>query len=608
MCGIVGYIGERDASHIIIEGLKKLEYRGYDSAGITLLLQDKLYTEKHKGRIHVLEEAIKDKFAPSHLGIGHTRWATHGEPSDVNAHPHVSQSARVSVAHNGIIENYLGLKEMLQQEGYHFISDTDSEVVAHLIDRNYQGDLLKAVLKSIAMLKGAYALAILHKDHPHQMVAVRKASPLIVGLGEGENFIASDIPAILKHTRNIYILEDDEIALISKEQIAFYNLAGKSILKPIQTIDWSLEDAEKTGFEHFMLKEIYEQPKAIKDTISSRIDEKGMLKIEGLNFSQDYLEGIHKIYIVACGTAYHAGLYGKSIFEKCLQIPTLCDVASEFRYASPFIDEKTLMIVVTQSGETADTLAALRLAKQKGAQVLALTNVVGSTIAREADHVFFTLAGPEIAVASTKAYTTQVISLMLIALYMGRKLERISEDFSQNILHGVKNLPSMFNLLLHQDEKYKALAELLYNAPHIFYIGRGLDYDLAREGSLKLKEISYLHSEAIAAGELKHGTIALIERGTPVIAIATEESLVEKMHSNMKEVKARGAYVVAVCHEGNEQIREVSDQIIEIPKTKTPFMNILAILPLQLLAYYVAERLGCDIDKPKNLAKSVTVE
>jgi glucosamine--fructose-6-phosphate aminotransferase (isomerizing) len=608
MCGIVGYIGNRNAEEIIIEGLKKLEYRGYDSAGISLYRNGNIVTEKQKGRIKVLEEVLKTKNIESTLGIGHTRWATHGAPSNENSHPHVGHNGKITVVHNGIIENYLELKEMLENKGYIFRSETDSEVVAHLIEENDKGCFFDAVKVTIEMLKGAYALAILHKDHPDQMIAVRKASPLIVGLGEHENFIASDIPAILKHTRNIYILEDDEMAVIRKDDIAFYKSNGKPIVKQINTIDWSLEDAEKSGYEHFMLKEIYEQPKAIQDTLNPRLTEDGNLISDKLNFSKEYLEGINKIYIVACGTAYHAGLYGKYLMEKWMKIPVICDVASEFRYSNPFIDDKTLMIVVTQSGETADTLAALRLAKQNKARTLAITNVVGSTISREADEVFYTLAGPEIAVASTKAYTTQIISFSILAANMAKTLGSITLDLYKEIVESLKNLPSLFSHLLNNDEMYKEIAELLFDAKHIFYIGRGIDYDLVREGSLKLKEISYIHSEAMPAGELKHGTIALIERGTPVIAVATEDKLIEKMHSNIKEVKARGAYVVTITKEGSTHMNEVSDKIIEIPTGNSLVLNVLAMLPLQLIAYFVANRLECDIDKPKNLAKSVTVE
>jgi glucosamine--fructose-6-phosphate aminotransferase (isomerizing) len=608
MCGIVGYIGDKNATDILLEGLSKLEYRGYDSAGIAVIKDGNIQVEKHKGRLSVLEESLKDKDMVGNLGIGHTRWATHGEPSDVNSHPHLNNDHSIAVVHNGIIENYLVLREELMEKGYEFISETDTEVIPCLIDYYYDGDLVEAVKKAVSRLEGAYALGIIHKDHPDMLIAVRKDSPLVVGVGEGENFIASDIPAILNHTRKVYLIENNEMAVLTKDSVEIMKTDGTVVNKEIYNVEWDVEAAEKGGYAHFMLKEIHEQPKAVKDTLSPRVDKDGMVNIKDLNLDEEYIKRINKVYMVACGTAYHAGLIGKAFIEKFAKIPVVADIASEFRYANPFIDENTLMIVVSQSGETADTLAALRLAKEKKARVLAVTNVVGSSIARESDYVFYTWAGPEIAVASTKAYTTQIIGLALISLDIALKRGTVDEEKVKEIVEEIKKLSDKIDMVLKNEEEIKNMAKEIYTSKDLFYIGRGLDYYLALEGSLKIKEISYIHSEAMAAGELKHGTLALIDKNTPVIAIATQDSLYDKMLSNIKEVKARGAYVIGVAKENNKEIEKIVDKVVYIPEVMDELATPVAVVPLQMLAYYVALNRGCDIDKPRNLAKSVTVE
>lgn len=608
MCGIMGYIGDKKASEILIDGLEKLEYRGYDSSGVAILNQGQIQIRKFKGRLSKLKESIEDNPIEGNIGIGHTRWATHGEPSDLNAHPHKSSDGKIAVVHNGIIENYMEIKEELQRLGYEFVSDTDTEVVSHLLDHYYNGDIVDTVKRVSNRIQGAYALEILHADHPDVIVAVKKDSPLVVGIGEGENFIASDIPAILKYTRKIYILDNNEMAVVKKDSITLMKTDGTVITKEMLNVTWDIEAAEKGGYEHFMLKEIYEQPKAIKDTLLPRLNSNGEIKLDSIKISKEYLQNLRRIYIVACGTAYHAGLIGKYMIEKYVRIPAIVDVASEFRYGEPFIDENTLMIVISQSGETADTLAALRLAKEKGARVIAITNVVGSSIARESDDVLYTWAGPEIAVASTKAYTTQLIILILLALQMAKTNETVTDAEVGRIISNLHLTPDKIEKVLLGVEEIKKIAEEIYKSQNIFFIGRNIDYDVAREGSLKLKEISYIHSEAIAAGELKHGTLALVEEGTPVVAIVTQGKLFEKTLSNIKEVKARGAYVIAVAKEGNNEIEKTADRVIYIPDIIDEITPILSIVPLQLLSYYVAYKRGCDIDKPKNLAKSVTVE
>lgn len=608
MCGIVGYIGDKQATDILIEGLEKLEYRGYDSAGVAVLNNSKMHLRKYKGRLNILKEKIEENPIEGVVGIGHTRWATHGEPSDVNSHPHKSSDNKIAVVHNGIIENYAEIKEGLQEKGYNFVSQTDTEVITHLLDYNYKDDILEAVKKTIPMLEGAYALGIIHSDYPDMMIAVRKDSPLVVGIGEDENFIASDIPAILKHTRNIYILEEGEMAVIKKDSIKLMTIDGAPVEKQVYRVTWDVEAAEKGGYEHFMLKEIYEQPKAIKDTLLPRLRKSDEIKLDSIKITVGNIENLKRIYIIACGTAYHAGLLGKDMIEKHTKIPVIAEIASEFRYSEPLIDKETLMIVVSQSGETADTLAALRLAKEKGARVIAVTNVVGSTISREADDVFYTWAGPEIAVASTKAYTTQIVSLALIALDIAIKKGSISNEKYKLILEELKSIPSKIEKVLEDSEEIGKLADILCKKENIFFIGRGIDYHVSREGSLKLKEISYIHSEAMAAGELKHGTLALIQKDTPIIALVTQDKLYDKTVSNIKEVKARGAYVIAVAKEGNTDIEKSVDNVIYIPEIIDEISSLVSIIPLQLLSYYVAYKRGCDIDKPKNLAKSVTVE
>lgn len=609
MCGIVGYIGSKQATPILIEGLEKLEYRGYDSAGISVYDGQNVIVRKCKGRLANLESKLKDEPIDGTVGIGHTRWATHGEPSDINSHPHVNSDGTISVIHNGIIENYLYIKEWLQGEGYTFITDTDTEVIPHLIDYYYDGDIVDAVMKAVNKIEGSYALGVLCGNEPDKIVAVRKDSPLVVGVGEGENFIASDIPAILNHTRKVYLLNDREIAVLTRDDVKIYTTEGKPVKRDIFNVTWDAKAAEKGGYEHFMIKEIHEQPKAIKDTMTSRISkDMDAIKLDDIKLSRKDLENISRIFIVACGTASYAGMLGKYVIEKLARIPVEVDVASEFRYRNPIIDESTLVIVISQSGETADTLAALRESKKRGARVIAVTNVVGSSVSREADDVLYTWAGPEIAVASTKAYVTQLIAMYTIALYLGRLNGKIDENEYMAIKNEMGNLPEKAQKVLSDKSVVQKFAAKNYNHKDVFFIGRGLDYAVSMEGSLKLKEIAYVHSEAYAAGELKHGPIALLEDGTPVVALATQDDLFEKMLSNIKEVKARGAKVLAVAMEGNTSVEKVADQVIYVPKTIQLLAPVLEVIPLQLLAYYTAVNRGCDVDKPKNLAKSVTVE
>lgn len=609
MCGIVGYLGKRQATEVLVEGLSKLEYRGYDSAGVAVNVGNELEIRKFKGRLAILAEDLEKNPINGGLGIGHTRWATHGEPSDVNSHPHFNMKKTIAVVHNGIIENYMELREELQAEGVVFLSQTDTEVVAHLVDKFYEGNLLDAVYKATEKLRGAYALGVICKDNDNELVAVRKDSPLIVGLGEGENFIASDIPAILKYTRNVYFLENDEYVHIQGSNVTILDGNKNVIEKSVNEITWDVEAASKGGYDHFMLKEIYEQPNGVKETLLRRLNANGEIQLDDIKMTKEDLDKINRVYIVACGTAYHAGLIGKYAIEKFAHIPVITDIASEFRYRDPFIDDKTLLILVSQSGETADTLASLRYAKEKGARILSVTNVVGSSIARESDDVFYTWAGPEISVASTKAYTTQLVSFYMIALDFAIKKGTITRAYYNEMIEKLKEMPELVTKALEQETHIKEdVAKELKNATSAFYLGRGLDYNLAMEGALKIKEISYIHAEAFAAGELKHGTIALIEEGTPVIAIATQEELFEKMVSNMQEVKARGAYVIAVAQEHNKEVEKAADKVIYIPNVDDVLSSILTVLPLQLLSYYVAVQRGCDVDKPRNLAKSVTVE
>ena len=608
MCGIVGYVGKSQAAPILLEGLGKLEYRGYDSAGIAVMNEGKIDVRKAKGRLKVLSDMISGgNDVPGNMGIGHTRWATHGEPSDVNAHPHISSSGRFAVVHNGIIENYLTLKKKLQSKGIKFASETDTEVVAHLFEYYYNGDIIDTMIKVIGRIEGSYALGILSVENPDEFVAVRKASPMIVGLGECENFIASDVTAILKHTRNIYYLEDDEIVVLSKDAVKVYNTDKELVEKEVFTVDWDVSSAEKGGYEHFMMKEIEEQPKALRDTISPRIKD-GKIVLDKFSLSEEEMKNLNKVYIVACGSAYHVGMVGKYVIEKLCRIPVEAEVASEFRYHDPIVDEHTLTIVISQSGETADTLAALKEAKAKGSRILSIVNVVGSAIANASDDVIYTWAGPEIAVATTKAYSTQLSVIYMIALYLAEKRNTISKEEYASIIDGIEKLPELVADILKNKENVQYLASKFFSSKSIFFIGRNLDYAVALEGSLKLKEISYIHSEAYAAGELKHGTISLIEDGTLVVALATGDELYDKTISNVKEVKARGAVVMGVTTNKHEHAGDVCDYVVEIPSVHQVLLPSLTVIPLQLFGYYVASLKGCDIDKPRNLAKSVTVE
>lgn len=593
MCGIVGYFGDKKASDVILDGLSKLEYRGYDSAGIAVISDGEIKSRKHKGKLSVLVESLKKEDIFGHVGIGHTRWATHGAPSDVNSHPHFNNDKSIAVVHNGIIENYQELKKELEEKGAKFVSSTDTEVVAHLISLYYTGSLKEAVYKATKRLEGSYALGVICKNNPEELVAVRKSSPLILGLGENEYFIASDIPAILKYTREVVYLEDHDLVVINRSGVSIYDEQMNKVKREVNHVEWDIQAATKGGYDFFMDKEIHEQKEAVKNTI-----EKSLLNLREINID---FSDIDKIYIVACGTAYNAGTIGKYYFQEYLNKPVYTDIASEFRYNKQFIDQHTLVILVSQSGETADTLAVLRKVKEHGCKVLAVTNVVGSTISREADNVFYTFAGPEIAVASTKAYTTQIVSLYLIARYFSTT----KEEYEDVLKEAVKICP-LIDEVLKKEKDIKEIARKFINAKSIFYLGRSIDHALANEGALKLKEISYIHAESFAAGELKHGTIALIENMTPVVAIMTQKDLYDKMLSNIQEVKARGAYIVAVTND-NEKIK-FADDTIQIPEFCQMLTPILAVIPLQILAYYTSYLKGYDVDKPRNLAKSVTVE
>ncbi len=608
MCGIIGYVGDKQAAPILLEGLSKLEYRGYDSAGIAVFSEGKIEVKKSRGRLSVLSELTDGgKAVIGNVGIGHTRWATHGEPSDVNSHPHLSSSGRFAVVHNGIIENYIPLKKKLIDKGIKFISETDTEVIAHLFEYYYNGNMIETMSKVIERVDGSYALGILAVDHPDEFIAVRKASPLIVGLGDGENFVASDVTAILNHTRDIYYLEDDEIVVLKKDSVKVYNIDGEEIKKEQFTVNWDISAAEKGGYEHFMMKEIEEQPKALSETINPRI-QNGRIVLDNISLTGDDISRINKIYIIACGSAYHVGVVGKYVIEKMCRIPVETIIASEFRYCDPIVTENDLAIIISQSGETADTLAALKEAKAKGARTIGIVNVVGSSIANASDDVLYTWAGPEIAVATTKAYSTQLSVIYMLSVYMADKLGRLSNAEYDKLVSEIKKLPDYVAQILKSKDQVQFLASKFFNSHSIFFIGRNLDYAVSLEGSLKLKEISYIHSEAYAAGELKHGTISLIEEGTLVVALATNDELFDKTVSNIKEVKARGAVVVGVTKESQQHKSDCGDYIIELPGTESVFMPSLAVIPLQLFGYYVASLKGCDIDKPRNLAKSVTVE
>ncbi len=608
MCGIVGYVGREQAAPILLDGLSKLEYRGYDSAGIAVFDGKEIRMVKSKGRLKILNELTHDGAAlPGTVGIGHTRWATHGSPSDINAHPQTNEDRSIAVVHNGIIENYLKLKNTLIRRGYTFTSDTDTEVIAHLLDYYYNGDPIQAITKIMHRMEGSYALGILFADHPDELYAVRKDSPLVAGKAKDGCYIGSDVTALLKHTRDVVFVENGEIIRMTPEDMTFFNEDEEPIEKETVTVEWDLNAAEKGGYEHFMLKEMNEQPKAITDTFSPRIKD-GKIEIEELGMTDDDIMAVKKIMIVACGSAYHTGMTSKYVFEGLARIPVEVDLASEFRYRDPILEEGTMVIVISQSGETADTLAALRLAKEKGAQVLGIVNVVGSSIAREADHVMYTWAGPEIAVATTKAYSAQLISLYLLAMKFAHVRGELSDAGLKEMIEEMKTLPAKVEMLLNNKERIQRFANRYLAAHEVFFIGRGIDYAIAMEGSLKLKEVSYIQSEAYAAGELKHGTISLIEEGTLVGAVMTQKDLYQKTLSNMEEVKTRGAFVLVVTNEDNTEVERVADCVIYLPETNKYFTNSLAIIPLQQLAYYISVGRGCDVDKPRNLAKSVTVE
>lgn len=607
MCGIVGYIGNQPAQKILINGLSKLEYRGYDSAGIAVYNEGKINIEKKKGRLQNLENRLNDHALSGVVGIGHTRWATHGEPSDTNAHPHASIDGNIAVVHNGIIENYMALKESLIAKGHMFRSDTDTEVVAHLIDMYYEGDIVAAVIKAVKALKGSYSLGILCAKEPEKLIAVRKDSPLIVGIGDNENFIASDIPAILSYTRDVYLLDNDEIAILENNHVTVLDRYGEKVGKQVFKVDWDPGDAEKGGYDHFMLKEINEQPKALRDVLSGRCFH-DHVSLDQIHLTKNDLDKISRIQIIACGTAYHAALVGRYLIEKYARITVETETAAEYRYCDPIVDEKTMMIVISQSGETADTLAALRLAKTQGARVVAITNVVGSSIAREADDVLYTNAGPEIAVASTKAYVTQVACMMLFAMELGRLNGHLSDEKITELSEALSSTPELVEEALKQQKALKQLAIDHFKVNDAYFIGRGLDYYTCMEGSLKMKEVSYIHSEAYPAGELKHGAIALIEEGSLVIALCTQENVFDKMLSNIKEVKARGAFVLAIAQSHHPEISSEVDQVFFLPDGEETLSAINAVVYLQIFAYYLAVARGCDVDKPKNLAKSVTVE
>lgn len=608
MCGIVGYVGKEQAAPIILDGLEKLEYRGYDSAGLAVYDGNKIQIRKSVGRLKTLVELThRGEMMPGHLGIGHTRWATHGAPTDVNSHPHYNAKETIAVVHNGIIENYVKLRKKLENKGYEFVSETDTEVLAHLLDYYYKGNPLEAITKVMHRVEGSYALGVIFAEHSDRIFAVRKASPLIVGRSDEGCFIASDVPAILKYTRNVYFMDNYEVACLRADDLTFYSSDEEVIVKEPVTIAWDAEAAEKGGFEHFMLKEMYEQPKVLEETLRKCIS-KGEIQIDELKMTEEDFGRISKIYIVACGSSYHAGVTGKYVIENIARVPVEVDLASEFRYRDPIIDENALVIVISQSGETADSLAAMADMRARGVKVLGIVNVVGSSIARDADYVMYTWAGPEIAVATTKAYSAQLMALYLFAMKLGKIKGVLSEDDFKTMLDDMKLLPQQVEFLLSNQRKIQKFANRYVAAKSIFFIGRGIDYAISLEGSLKLKEISYIHSEAYAAGELKHGTISLIEEGTLVACVATQEHLYQKTISNMVEVKARGAFVLAVTNEGNYEMEASADYVIYIPKTNRYFTNTLAIIPLQLFGYYVAVGKGCDVDKPRNLAKSVTVE
>ncbi|MEE1127054.1 MAG: glutamine--fructose-6-phosphate transaminase (isomerizing) [Acutalibacteraceae bacterium] len=607
MCGIVGFVGNTNAAPILLNNLEKLEYRGYDSAGISVIENGCIVTKKAKGRIANLKKLTDDgKNVNGCLGIGHTRWATHGEPNDINSHPHESMHGKFAVVHNGIIENYVSIRESLTKKGFKFMSETDTETVTQLLESYYDGNIMDAIVKTLHMIDGSYALGIICNDCTDKFYAVKKDNPLIIGLGDGENYIASDVTALIEHTRKVCYLEDNEIAVISKDSVHIYNLNGEEVEVKVKEIDWNINAAEKGGYPHFMMKEIMEQPKVIRDTVTPRI-KNGEVVLDGIELDR-YLDTVNKIVITACGSAYHAGFVGKYVLEKLARVPVEVDLASEFRYRDPMINKNSLVIAVSQSGETADTLAALKEAKRRGAKTIAIVNVVSSAIATTADDVIYTWAGPEIAVATTKAYSAQLTVFYLLAIYMARRLGKIDDARNAQLIADLINLPEKVEKLFEQKTVIQNMASLYFNEKHIFFIGRNLDYASALEGSLKLKEISYIHSEAYAAGELKHGTISLIEEGRLVVAVACQNQLFEKTLSNIREVKARGADIVAIVDESNTVIESETDKVLYIPSTDPLFTASLSVIPMQFFGYYVAAANGCDIDKPRNLAKSVTVE
>lgn len=612
MCGIIGFAGNTEAIPVLLDGLERLEYRGYDSAGVAVVSADgNLQVKKSKGRLAVLRDVLAAQNPLSgKIGIGHTRWATHGEPSDVNAHPHVGQNGKIAVVHNGIIENYLEIKESLMRKGVVFTSDTDTEVIVQLLEYYYKKkmNLMDAVYAVLHRIKGAYAMGILCSDFPEQMIAARKDAPLLIGYGKDDNYIASDVTALLSHTRTVTYMEDDEVAVITAGQVQIFDRDGGLLEKEKHLIEWDVSAAEKGGYAHFMLKEIMEQPEAVRKTISPRLAE-GEIVLDELKDVKELMKGISRIYLVACGSAYHVGMVGKYALEKLLRIPAEACLASEFRYSEPILGESSLVIVISQSGETLDSMAALREAKRKGSKVLSIVNVMGSSIARESDYVLYTWAGPEIAVATTKAYTTQMVLLLMLGVCMAKQLNRIENQEYGNIVRGLRELPEKIGVVLNNLDLYQKAASRYFNHNSVFYIGRNLDYALGLEGSLKLKEISYIHSESYAAGELKHGTISLIEHGTLVVALASYEPLAEKMLSNIVEVRSRGAEVLAMTTEQTEDlIQGQASEIFLIPRIHPLLQPVLGVIPLQLFAYYIALNRGCDIDKPRNLAKSVTVE
>ena len=609
MCGIVGYLGERQAAPILLEGLQRLEYRGYDSAGVAVIENGSIRLDKKVGKLVNLCDKMNGAMPESTVGIGHTRWATHGRPSDINAHPHLDCSGRFAVVHNGIIENYISLREWLISRGHQFRSETDTEVLPHLVEEFYNGDLVETLLQVVKKVDGSFAMVTLALDEPGRLVAARQDSPLVVGLGEGENFLASDIPALLSHTRRTYILQDGEFAVLAREKVEVLDRAGSRVDKQVFHVKWEAAQAEKGGYAHFMLKEIYEQPRALRDTLSGRIAPDGSsVELKELNIPDQQIRDINKIFITACGTAYHAGVVGKYIIENMARIPVEVDIASEFRYRDPLVDDKSLVIVISQSGETADTLAALREARRKGARVVAVTNVVDSSVARDADDVLYTWAGPEIAVASTKAYSTQLVAMYLLGLYLAQRRGTLTAEETAQIVDELKKLPEKVSAVPENGRNVQDFVSRYSDCPSFFFIGRGVDYAVAMEGSLKLKEISYIHAEAYAAGELKHGTLALIVEGVPVVALATQEALFEKTVSNIKEVKAREATVLALAPHTLDEVEKVADEVMYIPETHPALTPVLAVVPLQLLAYHMAVARGCDVDQPRNLAKSVTVE